>query len=254
MQELVKKYLIGTIAVVAVVGAVFLIPKKKTNDVVPPPPLSTADNSNNETKIPDKPVVDQLKDLINTTPDKNPQKVVVPLTEKQKLLTDLKLAADKEDYATFALLLKKVYDNGWQNEKDFTAIESAAYVSVDKKYFTTGDYAKSLEITTTVYNKVPSGWRFAYLRILTLEKLGRTAFEKGDLALAEQYALAILKMSFRLEGSNLLADVYIRKIEADIAAKNKSQAQADYDYIKDFEVSPDRTNKLNQLKSQIDKL
>ncbi len=174
--------------------------------------------------------------------------------EKNQILAELKSAAEKEDYPTFADLLKKVYDNGWEKEKDFEKVESEAYMKVDKDYFMVENYDKAFEISTIVYDKAPSGWRFAYLRIITLEKTGRMALEKNDLAGAEEKALTILKMTFRLEGTNLLADVYIKKIEADIAAKNKVQATADYNYIKDFETSQDRRDKLNSLFVKINNL
>ena len=236
-EYLMRKNLIVLVVIVLVVGAVFLVPKKKViPHETPPETKKTTDNQNT------KPA------------DKIPPKAIVPLTEKEKLLANLKTAGDREDYAAFAGFLATVYEKNWAGDKDFETVGSAAYVVATDKYYRTGDYAKSLEVATIVYNKAPMGWRFTYLRIVSLEKLGRAALAKGDLASAQYYALTILQMSFRLEGSNLLADVYIKKIQADLEAKNKSQALADYNYVKDFEVSADRTDKLNQLKAQIGKL
>lgn len=172
-------------------------------------------------------------------------------SEKEILLVNIKSSADKEDYSAFAVYLKTVYEKGLSEDKDFTAAESAAYVKATDKYYKTEDYQKSLEIATIVYDQVPSGWRFRYLRIASLEKLGRAAFSQNDLAKAEYYANAILQMMYRPEGANLLADVYIAKIEANIVAGDKTAAQNNLKYIRDYEVSQDRRDKLNQLSSQI---
>ena len=82
---------------------------------------------------------------------------------------------------------------------------------------------------------------------LILEKYGRQAFAKSDLVAAEGFAIDILKMMFRPEGTNLLADVYIKKIEIALASGDKSTARSAYDYIKDYEISPDRRTKLELL-------
>lgn len=174
--------------------------------------------------------------------------------EKETLLANLKSAGDREDYATFADYLKQIYEKGLYKDKDFESAESAAYVKATDKYYKTGDYEKSLEIATIVYDQVPAGWRFRYLRIVSLEKLGRAAFSQNDFARAEQYANIILQMMYRPEGANLLADIYIAKIESNIAAGDKTAAQNNLKYIWDYEVSQDRRDKLNQLSSQIQSL
>ncbi len=203
--------------------------------------------------------------IIFFLPRKKPD---VELTEKQQVLVDLKVTGEKEDYAAFAQNLKIAYDRNWvgepgtpegpddpnKNQSDYIKVESKIYVNVYNQYFLKEDYNKSLEISTLVYDQVPLSWRFRYLRILSLEKLGRLALEKGDLDTAQTHALTILQIMFRTEGANLLADVYIKKLEADIKTRNRSKANADYIFIKDYEVSADRMDKLNQLKAQIDKL
>ena len=177
-----------------------------------------------------------------------------PLTFRQKLLADLTEAAKKEDYGAFGDALKKVYENKWENEKEFVVIESDLYQKADKKYFVAGNYAKMLEISTTVYQKAPFSWRFPYLRILTLQRLGLDVFEKGDLATAENMAMEILKMKYRPEGANLLADVYIQRIKTALKDGNTALAKQHLGYIWDFEVSTDRRDTLNGLKIEIDKL
>ena len=167
---------------------------------------------------------------------------------KEELLLGVKEAVEAEDYALFAQYLKTAQEKGWYEEADFQAVESAAYVKADETYFIPGDYEKTLEVSTLVYDAVPEGWRFRYLRILALEKLGRLALEKNDLKGAEEYALTILRMSFRLEGTNLLADVYIQKIEKSLASGNKIEAQEALNYIWDFEVSEDRRAQLEKYR------
>lgn len=173
---------------------------------------------------------------------------------KDKLLTSLKSSVDAENYTAFGDKLNEVYKNSWQNDKDFQTLESALYVTATKKYFDTGNYTKALEVSTIVYKKISEPWRFRYLRIRTLEKLGRIAFNKGDLKTAEAYANQILQMIFRLEGTNLLADIYIQRIENNLKNNNISLAKKNLDFIWDYEVSQDRRTTLNNLKIKLDAL
>ena len=182
--------------------------------------------------------------------DENGTKNVQDLT-KEELLLSLKEAAEADDYALFAKYLKAADEQGWYKEADFQKVESAAYIKADQTYFIPGDYNKTLEVSTLVYNAVPQGWRFLYLRVLALEKLGRLDLEGNDLEGAKEYALTILRMVFRTEGANLLADVYIEKIEGSLEAQNKTEAQEFLDYIWDFEVSEERREQLIELKEQI---
>lgn len=174
------------------------------------------------------------------------------LTKDQKALYEKLLeAAKKEDYENFAKILKEVYKNQWEGLAPLQGVESALYVLATDKYFTTGNYNESLRVSTIIYNELPMGWRFRYLKIVSHEKLGRTAFEKNDLAEAEKQAMAILSMMYRIEGANLLADVYIKKISEALAKKDKKLVQENLDYIWDYEVSQDRRNTLINLKSQV---
>lgn len=185
--------------------------------------------------------------------DENGTKDIQDLT-KEELLLSLKEAAEAEDYTSFARYLKAANEQGWYKEADFQSIESAAYVKADQTYFIPGDYEKTLEVSTLVYNAVPQGWRFLYLRVLALEKLGRQALKENDFEGAKEYALTILRMTFRPEGANLLADVYIKKIEGSIEAQNKTEAEEFLNYIWDFEVSEERREQLIELKEEMGKL
>lgn len=190
---------------------------------------------------------------INSKPLQKPKPAL--LSEQEKLLEDLKNASDRakreEDYLPFAKYLKSVYEKGLDKNKQFMIIESDLYVFADKGYFVKGNYNKSLEFSTIVYSYVPMGWRFAYLRILSLEALGRAAIKNNDIQRAEEYAMTILQMTYRLEGANLLADLYIKKIEKSINENNSNKAARDLDYILGFEISQDRKDKLNSLKKKI---
>ncbi|HEA84364.1 MAG TPA: hypothetical protein ENI04_00030 [Candidatus Wildermuthbacteria bacterium] len=170
---------------------------------------------------------------------------------KEDLLLRLKEAADIDDYASFGKYLKVAYDKGWDKEDDFNNMERSVSVKADEAYFIPGDYEKTLEVFTILYNAVPQSHRFMYLRVLALEKLGRLALAGNDLQEAEERALTILKMTFRPEGAHLLADVYMEKIEASIASGNKTEAQELLDYIWAFEVNEERRTQLVDLKALI---
>lgn len=167
-----------------------------------------------------------------------------------QLLSQLKTAGEDEDYETFGKLLNLVYKNQWDAEDEFQKTESAAYVKATE-YYQAGDWEKSLAIATTVYDAAPFGWRFVYLRIVSLEKLGRAALERGDLAQAEQRAMTILQMQYRIEGANLLADIAIEKIKTALAAGNREAAIAELKEIWDFEVGPDRRAVLESYRQQL---
>lgn len=174
------------------------------------------------------------------------------LTKEQKdTLAKLQKAADARDYEGFALALLEVYKNKWGEVDEFEKTESEFYMYTYDTYFMKGDLVNSLKFSTIVYNKVSEAWRFRYLRILTLEKYGRNAFNSGDLQTAENYANQILRMMFRLEGSNLLADVYITKIKDNIKDNKIDLAKQNLGFIWDYEVSADRRTILTNLKTQL---
>lgn len=173
------------------------------------------------------------------------------LTTKEGLLAALKDAGEKEDYEQFGQYLKMVYKNLWDTDVDFQKVESEIYMNATTKYFDKGNLDEALRVSTIVYNQVSQGWRFRYLRVRVLEKIGRDAFNQNDLAKAEDNAMKILQMTYRPEGANLLADVYIKKIENNIASGDKNSAISNLNYVWDFEVSQDRRDRLNELKTEL---
>lgn len=170
---------------------------------------------------------------------------------KEGLLSVLKQSGGAEDFENFAKYLKIVYQNQWEKDVNLEKTESEIYMNVTTKYFDAGNIGEALRISTIVYDEVPQGWRFRYLRIRSLEKLGRDAFNQNDLAKAEEYAMKILQMTFRPEGANLLADIYIKKVEADIEKGDKAAALNNLNEIFDYEISQDRRDKLVELRDSI---
>lgn len=245
MENLNKQKYISFIVVIIVIalGFVFL----KSNDVVAPTDnlaIETPDPLVTEDPTAVKPLEDTPADVdTDTTNDLTPA--------QQALLAKLKTAVDARDFEDFASELLNVYKKGWAGVSEFTALESSLYVYATDTYWVKGDLDNSLRVSTIVYNKVPEAWRFRYLRIVTLEKYGRNALNSGDLVKAEDYAMQILQMMFRPEGTNLMADVYIAKINADIASGNTEMAKQNLGYIWDYEVSEDRRATLTALKTQL---
>ncbi len=180
--------------------------------------------------------------------DNTPQ---IDTSTKEGLLSALKQSGEAEDFENFAKYLKIVFQNQWDKDEELGKAESEIYMNVTTKYFDQGKIDEALRISTIVYDEVPQGWRFRYLRIRSLEKLGRDALNQNDLTKAEEYAMKILQMMFRPEGANLLADAYIKKTEADIQKGDKAAALNDLNYIWDYEISQDRRDKLTELRDSI---
>jgi hypothetical protein len=231
----IRKYISFIVIILAVVLVIFLVLKGKKADAPIVDNTEVKDNVTNPR--------DTTKPITDTKPSN--------LTEAQKvLLTELQASVNARDFGTFADLLQKVYKNQW-TQKEFVKVESDMYVYATDTYWVKGDLANSLRFSTLVFNKVPEAWRFRYLRIVTLEKYGRNALNAGDLKTAENYANQILQMMYRPEGANLLADIYISKINTNIKDGNTTLAKQNYAYIKDYEVSQDRRDTLNNLKKQL---
>lgn len=255
MEQNKQKYIsFITIILVVALGVFLALQGEKANNLSPGTGVFSElkDDINTEAENPDK----------NTTitPEKteakpNTDNAQTNLTKEQKeLLAKLQTAADARNFESFAEALLEVYKNQWSGIEDFKKVESGFYVYATDTYWVKGDLENSLKVSTIVYDKVPEAWRFRYLRIVALEKYGRNAFDAGDLAKAENYANQILRMMYRLEGANLLADIYIKKTEDAIAIKNKKAAEDAIAYIWDYEISQDRREKLIILKEQTSKL
>lgn len=177
-----------------------------------------------------------------TTPKTSPE--ADPVDDKLK--NALTKAADSEDYTALGTTLAKMYKRYPEGKKEFIEIESRAYVKATSYLDQEKNVEKARAAAEAVYSKYPFGWRFKYLRVRVLERLGRDAFAAGDLASAEKHALAMLGMEFRPEGANLMADIYLKRIDAALAKGDKAGAQAAYEEIKDYEVSTDRRKALDE--------
>lgn len=231
-NKLLQKNFILLVIIFLVLGFLFYTKKHQTEVVIP-----KVETKETQT-VPDMPKA-------KVTP------VVIAQTEKDKTLAKLRESMGKEDYSSFGDALEVVYRNKWQNEESFALTESAFYVFATDKYYEKGNYDKTVEVSTIVYRKVPEAWRFRYLRIRALEALGRKQFNIGDLDSAEKYAQQILQMMFRVEGANLMADVYISRIKTNLKDGNKNLAKQNLGYIWDYEISQDRRDTLTELKKQI---
>ena len=240
MKENLQRNIVLVIVILAIVFVAF-----KTSRVKAPTPGELTDGT---VVNPDGTNKDDGKNDTNT-PIKKPVDIVSD--EEAKLLADLKKAVDARDFESFANVLATVYKNQLGNKKEFTTLESALYVYATDTYWVKGDLENSLRVSNIVYNKVPEAWRFRYLRIVTLEKYGRNAFNAGDLKIAEDYANQILKMMYRPEGANLMADIYISKIKTNINNQDLNSAKNNLGYIWDYEVSADRRATLEDLKKQL---
>lgn len=241
MNPNAQKYISLIVVILVVVLGVFLLKNKKANSPAPSPSIATPSVGSSIGPSPSAAI-----------PGNTPSNTPGALTEEQQdLLAKLQKSADARDFESFASALEEVYKNQWSGIKEFTKAESDFYVYATDTYWAKGDLENSLKVSTIVYGKVPEAWRFRYLRIVSLEKYGRNAFNAGDLKTAENYANQILQMMYRPEGANLLADVYISKIKTDIKSGNTALAKQNIGFVRDFEVSQDRRDALNDLSKQL---
>ena len=239
MNQNKQKYISFIVVILIIISGVFLL---KSKSVIAPVDNIEVEIPDDVVSVPDKPA--EIKPNTDNTQSNL-------TTEQKDLLVKLQKAADARDFDSFASALLEVYKNRWGEIADFKKAESEFYMYTYDTYFLKGDLANALKFSTIVYDKVPEAWRFRYIRILTLEKYGRDAFNAGDLNSAENYANKILRMMFRLEGTNLLADVYISKIRTNIKDGNTNLAKQNLGFIWDYEVSQDRRDTLTNLKTQL---
>jgi len=170
---------------------------------------------------------------------------------KEDLEQRLNEAKEKDDYQSFADALGTVYEKGLEGDEDLLKIESEMYIK-GTGYFDNSKIDKAYEMADIIYDKAFSSWRFRYLKIRCLEKYGRDEFEKGNYDKAEEYAMKILSIEFRFEGANLLCDVYVKKIEANLSSGDKEAALNNLNIIWDYEVDESHRNKLIELKDKIE--
>lgn len=237
-----QKYISFIIIILVVVLGVFLILNNRKAEA--PAGATNVEIPDNVIAIPPVNDPETPKIPANNTPSNLTK-------EQQDLFVRLQKTVIARDFESFASALEEVYKNKWSQVKELIQLESNMYVYATDTYWAKGDLANSLRVSTIVYNKVSEAWRFRYLRILALEKYGRNAFNGGDLQTAENYANQILQMMFRPEGANLLADIYISKINTNIKDGNTTLAKQNLGFIWDYEVSVDRRTTLTNLKTQL---
>ena len=237
-----QKYISFIVVILLIVAGVFFFRSK--NAVAPTDNIDSIKTEIIDTQIPEN-IIENTEIPVTDNTSSNMTK------EQETLLIKLRKSVNDRDFETFASLLQEVYKNQWNDIKEFTEAESNMYVYATNTYWVKGDLANSLRVSTVVYSKVSGGWRFRYLRIVTLEKYGRNAFNAGDLTTAENYANQILQMMYRIEGANLLADIYISKIQTNIKNGDIAMAQQNLIFIWDYEVSQDRRETLRNLKTQL---
>ncbi|PIR68867.1 hypothetical protein COU48_01730 [Candidatus Nomurabacteria bacterium CG10_big_fil_rev_8_21_14_0_10_03_31_7] len=250
MNQNKQKYIsFAIIILVIALGTFFVLNGKKVDAPVDTTGIEVKDNVSSETEVPNEDVV-PVPDKTDVKPNTNNTQTNLT-KEQQDLLVRLQKSVNARDYESFSDALLEVYKNQWTNVADFIKLESNLYVYTYDTYYMKGDLENSLKYSSIVFYKVPEAWRFRYLRIMTLEKYGRNAFAVNDLNSAEGYAKQILQMTFRLEGTNLLADVYISKINTNIKDGNTALAKQNLGFIWDYEVSADRRTTLTTLKTQL---
>ena len=209
-------YISFIVVILLIVAGVFFFRSK--NAVAPTDNIDSTKTEIIDTQIPENIIENTEIPATDNTPSNMTK-------EQEALLIKLRKSVNDRDFESFASLLQEVYKNQWNDIKEFTEAESNMYVYATDTYWVKGDLANSLRVSTVVYSKVSGGWRFRYLPIVTLEKYGRNAFNTGDLATAENYANTILQMMFRSEGTNLMADIYISKINTSIKDGNTDLAK-----------------------------
>lgn len=186
------------------------------------------------------------------------------IPKRHEVLAHMKAAAERQDYEKFAVNLKIAYDKNWiaevtqtseagQKQNDFVIVERDLYVK-ETEAFHKGAVEHTLRVGTIIHKAVPQSWRFRYLRTRSLEKLGRDALNVNDLAKAEDYAKQILAIMYQAEGVNLLADVYIKKLEEDLAAKNLEQGMKDYNFIVGYQISEDKLARIEELRKKLERM
>ena len=241
-----QKYIGFIVIILIIVAGVFLFKSKKVDA-----PADTTGTEIKDTTIVDTPDTtgeDTVKEP-NTKPDDTTENNLT--TEQKALLAKLQKSVDDRDFESFAILLLEVYKNQWPGVPEFKALESELYVYATDTYWVKGDLENSLRVSTIVYDKVVEAWRFRYLRIISLEKYGRNALDAGDLVTAEDYAMQILQMMFRPEGANLMADIYISKVNTNIKEGNTELAKQNLGYIWAYEVDQARRDTLTKLKTDL---
>lgn len=182
-------------------------------------------------------------------PNKNSQ---IPLSEQQKneLLTKLQQAASKDDAATFAKTLSHIYKNNWNSDPDLRKQENDFYMKWFAKL--TKEPDNVLKIAEAVYSEVPESFKFKYLKIHALEKMGLEAFKKGEYEKAKDYASQMLAIEHRPEAINLLAKSLYEEANTAFRKKEYVKVKSLLKLALEMQTEdPDIKKKLEELQKKV---
>lgn len=229
-QKIKLKIIILAVLIVIAVG-VFLFAQSKKNGAGKKEENIPAENDSLKTKL----LIEPKKDVEN------------PEFSEEELADKLKKAIEEKDYEEFGNTLKIIYNYNWQDKKDLVALESKMYVIGTDEYYKKGNLEEGLKIANIISGKVFESWRFNYLKILCLEKMGLNELEKGNYDEADKYAMEILSIEFRPEGVDLHARAIIAKSKKLIAEGHKDEAMKLLIGLKDYELSKERMEEINSF-------
>lgn len=232
MNQKIKINLIILVILIAIAGSVFFFARGNKKDNVE----KKEKNNQGENY--------SLKSTLNIEPKKD---VENPKYSEEELAEKLKKAIDERDYETFGNVLRIIYDYNWQDKKDLVALESKMYVIGTDEYYKKGNIEEGLKMANIISGKVFESWRFNYLKILCLEKLGLNELEKGNYDEADNYAMEILSIEFRPEGVDLHARAIMEKAKKLIATGNKDEAIKYLEEVKDYELSAERKKEVENF-------
>lgn len=237
-----SKLLVYLLPIILIIGSYFFINKDT---------ISLQEDERPAAIVQDKNEVKMKKEKLgkNEKTEKKEEKKVV--SEETKIYEKFKNAIDSNDFKKVGELLAVLYEKGWINKKEFNDLEKEIYVKVDKNYFIPGNFEKSLEITRIIYEQARLSDRFRYLFILSLEALGKKALLEKNYSKAEEYATRILQIMYRPEGVNLLADIYLEKIQNKLKSGDKNGAMNDWNFIMRFELTDEKKKKLLPLENKL---
>lgn len=235
MNQKIKLNLIILIILIAIAGGIFLFTRNKKNDAGNKEENIPAENDSLKTKL----LIEPKKDVEN------------PKFSEEELAKKLRKAIDEKNYEEFGNTLEIIYDYNWQDKKDLVALESKMYVIGTDEYYKKGDLEEGLKMANIISGKVFESWRFNYLKILCLEKLGLNELEKGNYDKVDKYALEILSIEFRPEGVDLLARANIGKAKSAYKNGKVDEALGFLTKVEDYDLTKERREEIEKLKAEI---
>ncbi|MFH1030178.1 MAG: hypothetical protein V1770_02870 [bacterium] len=235
MNQKIKLNLIILIILIAIAGGLFLFTRNKKNDAENKEENIPAENDSLKTKL----LIEPKKDVEN------------PEFSEEELADKLKKAIEEKDYEEFGNTLKIIYNYNWQDKKDLVALESKMYVIGTDEYYKKGNLEEGLKMANIISGKVFESWRFNYLKILCLEKMGLNEFEKGNYNEADKYAMEILSIEFRPEGVDLHARASIEKAKSAYKDGKIDEALSFLAKVEDYDLTKERREEIEKLKLEI---